>query len=118
MFLNETDDDPVYDSDQENDHLYTAEGNDSSSDDDIYNSDDDNIEDIPSRPAAKSKKKEGEKRLPYEPPASLAPVLNDYREQRHEQMKNAFVDDSLEQEVRWTPTDEDMLEIEKSILSR
>ena len=108
----------MYDSDHENDQLYVQKEDDGSSDDEI----DDEDDVIPSKSRTKSRQKEGDvlpaSKLPYDPPSSIAPLLNEYRGQRHEQMREAFADKSLEPEVKWKPTEDDVLEIERSILSR
>lgn len=120
LFQTDSDDDvpePEYDSDQEHDKEYTQE--DALRDAD--NEADEDFEDndvLPSESARKSRPKQKQKGLPYELPAGAAPLFNQYRDRRHEMMTEAFTDDKYEAEIKWKPTDDDVLEIEKCVLSR
>ena len=121
LFLNESDDDVPereYDSDHENDHEFTEKDAEfeavSSSGDD----NDENDDNVGHAKPAKGSQQSGGKRLPYVPPSSLAPVLNEYRDRRLEAMKDAFANDSYEAVITWKPNDDDVLEIERCVLSR
>ena len=121
LFLNESDDDvpePFYDSDHENDHEFTEKDAEleavSSSGDD----NDENDDIVGHAKPAKVSQQRGGKGLPYNPPSSLAPILNEYRDRRLEAMKDAFANDSYEAEISWKPNDDDVLEIERTVLSR
>ena len=119
LFLNDSDDDvaePLYDSDHEKDQEFTEQDAmreaGPSTDDDDDGDDNDNV-------GGRKPRKQGVKKtLQYDPPSSLAPVLSEFRERRHEAMKEAFVDNSYEAEVTWRPNAEDTEEIERVILSR
>ena len=115
---------PEYDSDHEKDQEYTEsdalkDGGVGSLEDD--GSDDEDISDDDDDPKVrrKSVKRKG-KQIPleYDPPSTIAPVLLEYRDRRHEQMRQAFFDESIELEVTWSPDENDVEEIEKCVLAR
>ena len=126
LFLDsDSEPEPLYDSDHEKDQEYTEadalkDGDvrsleEDSSDHDSY--DDDDIE--APRVSKKSVKRKGKDvPLAYDPPSAIASTLVEYRDRRHELMRQAFFDESLEDEVIWRPDENDVEEIEKCVLAR
>ena len=119
---------PEHDSDHEKDHEYTEK--DAMEDADIESSDHNSVDEdacpLPkataprpqSKATAENRANGGENPLPYNPPSDIAPTLLSYRDRRHELMRQAFFDTSLEKDISWRPNENDVTEIQRCVLAR
>ena len=112
-----------YDSDAENDHEFTEQDALNEADDGSCEEAEDGDDDPPavtsSKPSNKKKKGETMKPLPYNPPEGIAEICQEYQERRVEDMIEELQSfDPETAEFEWSPNEDDIEDIERTVLSR